>query len=316
MASDPQANFNRIYHHMRAGETSPTNETWMSLFDDLADHILMDLRPGSVLDAGCGRGYLVNSLRRQGVEAWGIDTSAAAVRDALPESQPFCQVGSILDPLPRAHYDLIVCIDILEHYPPLEAIKAVENLCRYTDDILLSCTPIENPGSASINVQPPEYWMRLLERFGFIHDLEFDGTYIAPWAMRLVKAQPPAEERLSAYERKIWLLSQEVALRREVSLEYKNELARKEMELQYWREASKRLQSELNAIRNSASWKLTTRLQHFRERTIPLGSRREKVMRSILRGYGILRREGILRGSVFAEVPAKVFLISRNKSSV
>ena len=101
MASNSPANFNRLYHVMRDGELNQTSDTWIGLFDRLADRIILDLRPRSVLDAGCGRGYLVNSLRQRGVEAWGIDISEPAVRNALPESQPFCQVGSILDPLPR-----------------------------------------------------------------------------------------------------------------------------------------------------------------------------------------------------------------------
>ncbi len=300
MASNQPVNFNRLYDIMREGELNQTSDTWIGLFDRLADRIILDLHPSSVLDAGCGRGYLVSSLRKRGVEAWGLDNSESSIQNALPGSLPFCLMGSILDRLPREHYDLIVCIDILEHYSPLEAIKAVENLCQHTDDILLSCTPIEKPDSASINVQPPEYWTRLLDRFGFIHDLELDASFVAPWAMRFIRAQPALEDRVTTYEKKFWQLSQEVALRRDLSLEYKNELASKEMELRYWRDASKQLQSALDAIRNSASWKFTTRLQHFRERTIPIGSRREKYMRSILRGYGILRREGIFRGSVFA----------------
>ncbi len=316
MTSDLQANFNQVYHDMRAGSSSQTSENWSGLFDSLAEQIIMDLHPTTVLDAGCGRGYLISSLRQRGVEAWGMDDSEAAIRNVLPECQPYCQVRSILEPLPQERYDLIVCIDILERYSPEEAIQAVENLCLHTDNILLSCPPIDTPDSASTNVQPPEYWTRLFDRFGFIHDLEFDASYIAPWAMRLVEVQPALEDRLATYERKIWQLSQEAALRRELSLEYKNELARKEMDLKYWMEAPKRLQSELDAIRNSASWKLTMRLQNFRERTIPLGSRREKSMRSMVRGFGHLRREGLVKFIPLAFQRLKVsFQLRRYKQS-
>ena len=123
----------------------------------------------------------------------------------------------------------------------------------------------------------PSIGQPVFNRFGFIHDLEFDASFIAPWAMRFLKAQLQLEDRISIYERKIWQLSQEAALRRELSVEYKNELARKEMELQYWK--PKHLQAELDAIRNSTSWQFITRFQHFRERIIPLGSRRESAMR-------------------------------------
>jgi len=48
-------------------------------------------------------------------------------------------------------------------------------------------------------------------------------------------------------------------------------------------EAVNSLRNERDAILNSTSWRLLTRVHRLRERIIPIGSRREKMMRSLLR---------------------------------
>ena len=299
MTSEQQDNLNKRYQLFHTWDPAQSDDIWKSLCDTIANHILLELHPISILDAGCGKGHLVKVLRERGVNAWGIDISEFAIQNALPESQPFCLVGSILNAFPHPRYDLIICIDVLEHISPEEALRAVENLCLHCDDILISCTPVGYSNLEHFNIQPPDYWAALFNHFGFIHDLSFDATFISPWAMRFLKVQLKLEDQLTAYERKIWYLSQEVELRRELSVEYKNELAQKDMDLQYWKLAPKRLQAELDEIRNSTSWKIITRFQHFRERIIPLGSRREALMHSALRGIIVFHREGFFGFPVF-----------------
>lgn len=300
MTANQQAKYNAMYYAQSCGEPYERNETWMGVFNLIADHIVADLQPHSVLDAGCAMGFLVEALRQRGVEAWGIDISEYAIQNVLPDYQPYCQVGLITEPFPHPRYDLIVCIEVIEHLTAEEAVLAVENLCKHSDDILLSSTPLDFHEPTHVNVQPPEYWAALFNRFGFIHDIDFDASFIAPWAMRFIKAQPLPEDRISAYERKIWHLSQEIALRRDLSVEHQKELSQKEMELQYCKAAPKKRLQELDAIKNSTSWQVMTRLQRFRERIIPLDSRREKVMRTAFHGIKVFRREGIVGFPILA----------------
>jgi GT2 family glycosyltransferase/SAM-dependent methyltransferase len=294
MTADQYPNFHNLYHERDGKDQALPNAALMGLFDRLAELIILDLQPTTILDAGCGSGHLVKALRDRGVEAWGIDSSVTAIQNTLPESQPFCQVGSILQPLPQARYDLIVCINVIEHLSPEDGACGVENLCSYSDDILFSSPPLDFNGLELVNAQPPEYWAALFARFDFMHDFDFDTSFIAPWAMRFLKANSLIEDRTFNYERKIWHQSQEIYLRRNLSVEYKNELAKKEMGLQSWKMTSKRLQSELDAIRNSTSWQIMTRFHHLRERIIPIGSQREVAMRATIRGIYILRREGLI----------------------
>lgn len=73
---------------------------WMSPADTV-DESLLDLAIGPVLDVGCGPGRHVESLRRRGTEAMGIDTSPSAVALARRRGADVLQC-SIFETLPGA----------------------------------------------------------------------------------------------------------------------------------------------------------------------------------------------------------------------
>ncbi len=297
MASNPQVNFYMLYQELREGVANYSSGTLTAWFGDLADRLLLDFHPNSVLDVSCSAGLLVKALRERGIEAWGVDRSSEIIHRVPDETQPFCQAGSVLEPFRRPHYDLIVSIGSPGQLSPEDDLLAVKNLAEHSDDILFTCQPF---GSASdTGSKPPEYWAGLFDQCGCIHDLDYEANFIDPWAMRFIKTSLPLQERIALYERKIWQLAQEASLRRELNVEYKNELAEREMDLHYWMEAPKRLEAELEVIRRSTSWRIITQAQHARERIIPLGSRRETLMRNFMRGVKAFRREGILGFPVF-----------------
>ena len=101
----------------------------------LVGHIL-ESRPATVLDVGCGEGWLVEALSQAGVRAWGIDPSAdlgavsrapghclRARADALP-----CADGSI---------DLVVSFDVLQHIPEPRIGRTLRELARVGRRLLL-----------------------------------------------------------------------------------------------------------------------------------------------------------------------------------
>ena len=193
--SSLSALFNAEYYATSCGEPYQHNDIWLAFFGSVADHIKAGIQPGSVLDAGCAMGFLVESLRVRGVEAWGVDISEYAIQNVHPDFRPFCQVGSILAPFPHRRYDLIVCIEVLEHLLPEQAAPAVANLCKHSSDILFSSTSDDTKEATHFNVQPPQYWAALFARSGFYPDADFNASFITPWAARFVR-QPTLFARL------------------------------------------------------------------------------------------------------------------------
>ncbi|MGA2819778.1 MAG: glycosyltransferase [Anaerolineales bacterium] len=257
-------------HYFRHGCGRPYERTpeWLEGFARIADHIVEEIRPSTVLDAGCAMGFLVEALRDRGVEAYGVDISEYAIRQVQPGIRDYCQVGSITDPFPRT-YDLIVCIETLEHLPAAQASQAVSNLCRHTGDVLFTSTPFDYREATHFNVNPPEYWAELFARAGFLHDLDYDATYLAPWAMRLRRSRDPLSRVIAPFERTLWRLRQETGAQREVVLQQRHELSELEAQASRREQALAQSQSQLEelreslAVRESQAGELTSRVREL-----------------------------------------------------
>ena len=80
----------------------------------------------SVLDLGCGDGALTWMLLQSGYSASGIDTSELGIQLAKQEHQKRnsqCDFQCIHSTdLPDKSYDAIVCSDVIEHVPDVEAL--------------------------------------------------------------------------------------------------------------------------------------------------------------------------------------------------
>ncbi|MCL4507882.1 MAG: methyltransferase domain-containing protein [Chloroflexi bacterium] len=223
--------YDEFYYRHCCGTVYVRNDFWLRFFGDIAERIRQDINPESVLDAGCAMGFLVEMLRARGVEAYGLDISAYAIEQVVDDIKPYCQVGSVLHPLPR-RYGLIVTIEVLEHLTPQECDRAVANLCAASDDVLFSSTPDDYREATHINVRPPDYWAGLFARHGFYRDIDFDATFITAWAMRFRKAREPMHRLVEAYERRLWQQSKESAGARAFALESRNLLAERDNQIE------------------------------------------------------------------------------------
>jgi len=172
---------------------------WLTFFGRIADKIVQGIRPKTVLDAGCAMGFLVEALRDRGVQAYGIDVSEYAINRVREDITRWCRVASVTDPLDR-DYDLITCIEVLEHLPAEDAIAALDNLCSHTDDLLFSSTPSDFTEPTHVNVRPPEFWAEELLKRGFLRDVDFDASLVTDWAGRFRRGSTSAEATIGRYE--------------------------------------------------------------------------------------------------------------------
>ena len=164
VATDASRLFNAWYYQTGCGSPYQRNDHWLGIFGKLADRIVAEIGPRSVIDAGCALGMLVEQLRTRGVEAEGIDISGYAIAQTHESVRPYVRVASVTEPFGR-RYDLIVCIEVLEHMPRHEAEAAIANMCMWSDDILFSSSPYDHKEATHLNVNPPEYWARAFQGF-------------------------------------------------------------------------------------------------------------------------------------------------------
>jgi magnesium-protoporphyrin O-methyltransferase len=92
-----------------------------------------DLRGVTLLDAGCGTGALAVEAARRGAKVTAIDLSPQLVsvaRDRLPAGLDVTFLsGDMLDPA-MGHFDHVVAMDSIIHYPTRDMINIIETLSR------------------------------------------------------------------------------------------------------------------------------------------------------------------------------------------
>lgn len=219
--------YDRYYYEHGCGTPYERNDTWLRFFGHIAERIIADIAPRTVFDAGCAMGFLVEALRDRGIEAFGVDISEHAIDHVRPDVKPFCRLGTLVTPLAQ-DYDLITCIEVLEHLPADQAEQALVNLCGHTRDLLFSSTPEDFAEPTHLNVRPPEYWGERFAQQGFYRDVDFDAAFISPWAVRFRKRSDPVARALGDYERLVFRLRAENRTLKQALAEQHEKLRRNE----------------------------------------------------------------------------------------
>ena len=198
---------------------------WRTFFGGVADAIVALFEPKTAYDAGCAIGLLVRALVERGVDAYGGDISEFAVTGAPQGLRERLEVRDLVQPFER-RYDVITCIEVLEHMSAADAQMAIANLCAATDTILLSSTPEDFREPTHINVRPPASWAQDFALHGFFRRTDIDASFLSPWAVVFTRQQPTVVETVARYESLLAPLSQEVIAKRQGLLEAQRDLER------------------------------------------------------------------------------------------
>ena len=252
-------------HYADAGTTYDHSKLWTDRFGRLADRLIQDFHPGTALDAGCAIGLLVEALRDRGVDAEGIDFSEFAITQAREDIRPFLRVGSITDELPR-RYDLITCFEVLEHLAPHDADRAIANLCAFTEQVIVSSTPMHFRDPTHTNIHPQEYWTERFARHGFIRDVDYDAGYVAPWAARYRRSSEPLHLVLADYDRAYSRMRHELQERNALVLEQMRELSK--------------LKEDVRQLEARPGVRLARRFDTLAVKAAPQGTRRGNLVRN------------------------------------
>lgn len=203
--------FDEAYYRNGFGpEAYQRSAHWTQFFDGVADEIFRTLRPATVLDAGCAIGMLVEALRARGADARGVDVSTYAISQVPQDLAPYCQIASLTEPI-DGHYDLVTCIEVLEHIPPEDSRQALLTLTESTDTILFSSTSDHFDEPSHINVRPIREWLRLFAEVGFAPDITYDAGFVCAHAFLVRRQAEPIPESV------VDLFAQHLTLRSSLS---------------------------------------------------------------------------------------------------
>ena len=143
------------------------------------------LNPTKVFDYGCGNGKHVHCFRYYGIEAYGEDISEYAIQNPIGLAKdniflihlPLEGHKSTLEATPFAKgfskFDLVTCIDVLEHIPEQDAIETIKYLYKLSSKYILVsiCFP-EDPNfekdDTHITRQPRVWWADQFSKLGLV----------------------------------------------------------------------------------------------------------------------------------------------------
>lgn len=191
--------YGREYYQSYCGGEYDRGHGWEEIFSAYAERIQKEIHPRKTLDVGCAKGFFVEALRDRGIEAYGFDISDYAVSQVREDIRPYCRTYSAVLPI-QERYDLITCIEVLEHLDNTDIPAAVMHMCESSDDILFSSTPFDYEEESHVSVHPPGFWAQQFAYNGFYHDVQYDCSYISVQAMRFRRAAKNSIDLIREYE--------------------------------------------------------------------------------------------------------------------
>lgn len=158
------SDFTKTYYHRRYFERSREFQTNPKRIARLVSSI-MEYSPKTVLDVGCGWGVVVRDLRKQGIEAWGIDF-AEPVKDFWEgDFYKIADANSI--PFSDHSFDIVFSSDFFEHIPKEEIDNVYSEMKRVGGKVIAVIPKAQTLNLSQthyhITNEPLEWWEKKLE---------------------------------------------------------------------------------------------------------------------------------------------------------
>jgi ribosomal protein L11 methylase PrmA len=200
------------------------NPEWRSFFLAVADRLVGIANPRTVLDVGCARGLLVQALVERGVDAHGTDISEHAVSSAHDDVRHRLVVASAAEPITQ-RYDLVTCIEVLEHMGPLDAERAIDAMTAASDVVVFSSSPADHDEATHVNTRPTAQWAASFAERGFFRRTDVDLGFLSPWAVMFERADLTSHTLAQRYESQLDRVHTELLEKRSALLEAHRRIA-------------------------------------------------------------------------------------------
>jgi hypothetical protein len=150
--------------------------------------IIKDLvRPGSVVDVGCGRGAWLGVWAGlglsdiQGLDGDYVDRTKLAMAASAFEAVDLTSLWPV-----QRRFDLAQSLEVAEHLAPEVGPQFVSQLCALSDVVMFSAAQPGQGGEMHINERTPSYWAGLFAGQGYaafdcLRPQVRDDKSIDPW---------------------------------------------------------------------------------------------------------------------------------------
>lgn len=157
--------------------------------DAIAESILANLRPSSVIDVGCGTGVLLERFRQLGIRVRGYERAEAALTFCQQRQLDVIPFNILEDSVPEEdRFDVAISMEVGHQLPKQHADRFVGLLCDLSDTVVFSS---ECPGGGDRywrNEQHHSYWINKFVQRGYLLDQPLTDAWRKNWMQRNVAA--------------------------------------------------------------------------------------------------------------------------------
>jgi SAM-dependent methyltransferase len=149
----------------------------------IAETVVRQFAPASMIDVGCGSGALLQAFREQGVvRMLGLEYSPSGLawcRKRNLNVRPFDLKAVSTEHL--GSFDVVCSLEVGEHLPAHLADQYVDFLCSLGQVVVFSAAVPGQGGTDHINEQPHEYWRDKITAHGLTFDTSTTESWRAAW---------------------------------------------------------------------------------------------------------------------------------------
>lgn len=165
------ADFNSLYTEEYYSERTEGEK--VEVAEKFHELISEEFSPESVFDVGCAIGHFLQPFHENGVEVHGVDAHPSSrEHSVIPESKIDIQDLTEGYNSPDKVFDLVLCLETLEHIPESSEDKVVELIAGLGELLVISAATPDQGGMHHVNEKPKSYWINRFEKKGFSFDSE------------------------------------------------------------------------------------------------------------------------------------------------
>lgn len=141
-------------------------------YETIANTLNKNLDFMTVLDVGCGNGFLIKPLLLMGYNVKGIEISKDVYDVVSDNLKDLITIGDFS--MINGQYELICCIEVAEHIEPRRSKELVRSLTEAsTKYIFFTAAPPGQDGHGHINCRPHRHWIKWFNEEGW----RIDNSY-------------------------------------------------------------------------------------------------------------------------------------------
>jgi cyclopropane fatty-acyl-phospholipid synthase-like methyltransferase len=143
---------------------------------EVLEHIY---HPQTVADIGCGTGLYLEPFGLSVQTKNGFELSESAMAEDVRRTPNISKFDLTEEHNTGWRYDLVLCLEVLEHIGSEFADRVVENLAFFGDTLIVTAAPPGQAGLNHVNCQPQEYWNEKFAIQGYKRDYRTEYQIVA-----------------------------------------------------------------------------------------------------------------------------------------